>query len=355
MWRIAIQRPVKAHEFTVALALLLLVVSCASGRRGRASLRSSGQATGTHVVVRPFAALHTAPDRRAPRVPLARWGYTAFRLIDRRGDDWVELETPGREGRGQCSDHHHSLEPLALRVFARADALVLVSTGEVTRTYHDGTGVTLRPGVPLEALGDGRVRAHLRAVGMVIDARPGEAAATFRPRPPSERGFPGSMIRPEAVRQGRVLYNGWTPLTEDHPPGHGDLGLAVYGRLGRRPTDLVDVSIRCGELRVKAPHQSVHSLRFERISGPTPTPPDLPRAAAGLSVFWRHGARAGVVREPFSLSREVSGPTGMRCFEVALGPRGGPDVTVCFRSSEPDGSGGGPSREAPGRRLDAPR
>jgi hypothetical protein len=213
-----------------------------------------------------------------------------------------------------------ALESLRLRVFARADAAVPVTTRPVRLAWPDGTAVDLAPGVPLFDRDGDRWRAGLGSVALEV-ALPADAVgrsyAAGEPFGLAARGvaFVGDAeVRAGALRlgSGRLLPTSGLPVPALFARETRPAGKDVVARF----------DLGCGRVTARIAASSVGRLEAEP---PEPTaaraepPAGRLRVVAGATAYWPDGAVAGRADEEMAFHREVpSDHPHLRCLQRPL-------------------------------------
>ncbi len=281
-----------------------------------------------YVLVRTEADLYVAPRADAARLNPSATPQTAgrpdeavvHRLLEER-DGWLALETvPESEWGRHCEGGLRTLAALRLRVFARADARVPVTTRTVHQSWPDGTAVALAPGVPLAARAGQRWRATLGAVAVELGLPADAVGGAYVPGamfPPSDDA--PAFVEDATVRAGDLR------LKEGRLGPASDLPIPLLFARSTRSAgeDLIaTLDLHCGRVDARVapahvhPRQEAAPLEIDAGSGLLP---GRLRVLAGATAHWPDGTVAGRVDAPTTFHREVpSVVPELRCLQKPL-------------------------------------
>jgi len=277
------------------------------------------------VLVRDEAWLHIHPSADAPRVrrssSSAVDGVTRWRVLADRGE-WIEVEPAPSSDRPftWCVAAEPTLELWGVRLHVRREALAEVTTGEVRRSWEDGTSLVLVPGVPVgPASADGSRPVRVQGLPLVARFEPEELGWSFTSRPSPSLASMGRDLQ-------RYLVEGATPTLAGQPVllPEPDGETTRPQRIERHEAGwLVHHAGSCHQVvLLAASHEVVVTDYVEPMGGegiPRREPELEHWVPEGTPVLGPDGTPAGEVRSPRVVpDGEVEGE--LRCTRLVLGP-----------------------------------
>jgi len=210
-----------------------------------------------------------------------------MRLIDVHGP-WLEVETVEiPPGHAHCTTPLMGLAGYRLRLFARADDAISVTTREVTMEIPGGSRVTVGPGMPVSRMGPGAPRAQVHTRPALDLPIPGDAIG---------RGYADPRHYDRGVAVARLRLGSLQLSDGQRLPGY--LGDVVYDRHDEGDQARVTLAHECVRYELQVPADAVEPPEFGMMGMLSGSEPDAPRysIAADAPVYWSNGERAGVTR-----------------------------------------------------------
>lgn len=303
-----------------------------------------GAQDGAFVLVKRSAFLHAQPDARAEKVRDAwgtRWAqrlgpFVVARFVAERGD-WVEVATiPSFRATEHCYGTIPGIEGLDLRFFVRAADVAPVTATRITRSFDDGSRITLLPGVGLQSRGRNRYEASVRGASVRVELQASEIGRRYDAgtklsatrmigllHPGASMSLANDVrIQTEAgPRRPRAASGTITFTAADARGGGGEPPRAVFA---------VDAPPQATGPRITATIrtdclEATGIIRGNDITRDRPTRPAADVGGhrgtslqLGTALYWPDGAQAGRVAAPAALDGSPT-PAGPKiCFDHPL-------------------------------------
>jgi hypothetical protein len=244
----------------------------------------------------------------------------AFPLLVDHGDTVLVTPIPWTDG--YCTDQLWKLGAYAIELTVRREDLAPVTAHEVTRTFDDGTSITLRAGVPLGASDPREVRVDGFRFSLAFGAGD-DADYSFAPsRDLTRKDAPFAGT----IETGAKLHYGDREIDDFPSPTPVETATPSAGGT------MIELSSRCARLKLLARPDDVKRHAFGRpMGGDGGTSYSGSYAEKDAVVYWPDGRVAGRLREKDQIGPSVGEHGGHTCYAKTLSsdPADG-KLIVCF-------------------------